>query len=30
MFESHDLFVSPVEVVGDEGHLPDEVVEGVA
>jgi hypothetical protein len=30
MFEGHDLLVGPVKVIGDEGYLLDQLVEGVA
>jgi hypothetical protein len=30
MLEVHDLGVGPVKVVRDEGHLFDQLVEGVA
>ncbi len=30
MFQIEDLFIAPVEVVGDEGYLLEKVLEGVA
>jgi hypothetical protein len=30
MFQGQDLVVRPVEVIGDEGYLLDQLVEGVA